>query len=79
MKKTEYEQKIRILIDSINKVYPSTGRLMWRSFLRGLFTAIGAMVGLLIVITIATFIFSQFRSIPVLQNLTILEKFFPKK
>lgn len=43
------EEKLSILIASIEKVYPATPKLLWRSFLMGAFGALGASVGLAII------------------------------
>lgn len=52
------------VIRSIEKVYPSTGKMIWRSFLHGLFTALGATIGLAIVISIVTYIITKANFIP---------------
>lgn len=70
MKKSEKDltKKVEILIQAVDKVYPSTKKLMIRSFIQGIFTALGATVGLTVVLTILTFVLAQLRVLPILNN-----------
>jgi hypothetical protein len=62
-------KKLEILTQAVEKVYPSAKWLMWRSFLQGLFVALGSTVGLSIVIALLTFFLLQTQHIPFLENL----------
>ena len=53
------QQKLEILINSINNVYPSFPKLLVRSFSQGLFIALGATIGLSIVLAVITFILNR--------------------
>ncbi len=77
----DLEKKLDILLSSVDRVYPRTRTLLVRSFLAGLFTAIGTTVGLSIVIALATFTLRQLKVIPPLQMIiqeTQIEKFVPQ-
>ncbi len=57
-------KKIESIVAAIEKVYPSTAQMIWRSFLQGLFVALGATVGLAIVISVVTYILTRAQFIP---------------
>lgn len=50
--------------DAVARVYPKTRVLIWRSFLQGLFVALGATVGLSIVIALLSFLLGNLSFIP---------------
>ncbi len=64
MKLGERNLNLEQLAKSIERVYPSTAQMIWRSFLHGLFTALGATIGLAIVISIVTYILTRAEFIP---------------
>lgn len=65
----ELQRKVEILIKSVDKVYPSIRKLMFRSFIQGLFVALGSTVGLAIFFTLLTFLLSWLQVIPGLGEL----------
>ena len=76
----EIIKKIEIFTQGIERVYPSTGRMLWRSFLQGLFFSLGTTIGLSIVLASLTFIFSQLSNIPSVKNIlnrTHIEQILP--
>lgn len=62
-------KKIEILTKAVEKVYPSSGMLIWRSFLQGLFFSLGSIIGLVIILTIITILLTQFGFIQNIQSL----------
>lgn len=73
----EIIKKIEILTQSVERVYPKLTTLMWRSFVSGIFVALGTTIGLSIVLALLTFIIGQLRFIPlvndIIQNTGILK------
>lgn len=65
----EVIKKIEILTQAVERVYPSTRRMIWRSFLHGLFVALGTTMGLSIVLALVTFTVTQLRLVPGLDML----------
>lgn len=81
-KDAEFIKKVEQLTRALDYISPSSAKLMWRSFLHGLFVALGATIGLSIVIAVLTFIITQAKVIPALNQLlkqTQIEKTFPNK
>lgn len=79
-KDEDLTKKIGRLSQAIDHIAPSAGKLMWRSFLHGLFVALGATIGLSIVIAAVTFIITKAKFVPVINQLikqTQIEKAFP--
>ncbi len=75
-------RKIEILTASVERVYPSTTKLMFRSFIQGIFFSMGTTVGLSILIGLLTFMFGQLQSIPAVEDIlneTNLNKIIPNK
>ena len=70
-KEKEVEKRIDFLLHAIERTYPSLGRLMWRSFLQGLFVALGSTIGLTIFLALVTFVLNQLRFIPLINSLFI--------
>lgn len=62
-------KKIEILTRAVEKVYPSMGSLIWRSFIHGLFLALGSTIGLSIILAVVAFLIAQFKFIPVVNDL----------
>ena len=52
------------IVRSIERVYPSTAEMIFRSFLHGLFTALGATVGLALVVSLITYLITRVNFIP---------------
>ncbi len=78
----EIIKKIEILTRSVERVYPRIAVLMWRSFVQGIFVALGSTVGLAIVITVFTFLLHQLRFIPVVSDfleLINIPRYLPKQ
>ena len=61
------------LVQSLDRAYHRPGLLMWRSFLSGLMYAIGATVGLTLLLTIAAYVLQALGGInlinPLIQKL----------
>lgn len=72
------DTKLEKLLKSLDRVYPSTTQLIWRSFLHGLFTALGATIGLAIIVSIVTYILTQAKFIPY-QYRNEMQQVLPKK
>lgn len=63
------QKKIDMLVKSVDKMYPNMHVLMARSFVQGLFVALGSTVGLAIFFTLLTVILSWLQVIPGLRDL----------
>jgi hypothetical protein len=61
-------KKIELLLEAIEAKYPSYPVLIGQSFLRGIFTGLGATIGVSIVLTLITFILAQLRVFPALER-----------
>jgi uncharacterized BrkB/YihY/UPF0761 family membrane protein len=73
--------KIDHLIESINKIYPSTKQLVWRSFLQGIFVGLGTTIGVSIILAILTYSISKLKVIPILKEIidqSNVEKVLPR-
>lgn len=57
-------KKVEILIDSVNRVYPTTKHLMFRSFIQGVFVGLGTTIGVAVVLGLLTFLIGQLNLIP---------------
>lgn len=62
-------KRIEILASAIDKVYPNIKTLMFRSFIQGVFVALGTTVGLSLVLAIFTFILRQLGIIPAIGDI----------
>ena len=62
-------QKMEALIRAVDKVYPKKRVLIWRSFLQGLFGAIGATIGLSIFLAFVTFFITQLKVVPFMKDI----------
>jgi len=73
MAKNEAEKlrKIEKLIETIDKIYPSTRELIWKSFLRGVFVGLGTTIGASIVLALVTYTISQLKVIPIVKQIII--------
>ena len=73
-------KKVSILIQAVERVYPSTTKLMYRSFLSGIFFSLGTTLGLSLLLAITTFFLTQLQHIPVVDQLldkTFVEEVIP--
>ncbi len=74
-------KKLEILTQAVERVYPSTKWLLWRSFLHGLFAALGGTIGFALVVALILLI-AQLRLIPSLNafiNQTKIERVLPEQ
>lgn len=85
-KLTDHEKamvkKIQILTQAVEKVYPTTKFLMWRSFVQGVFVALGTTVGLSIVLGVLTYIITTLKLVPGINQIidkTQIENAIPNK
>ena len=56
--------KYERLLDAFERIYPSMPKMIWRSFVHGLFTALGATVGLAIIASLVTYFVTHAQFIP---------------
>lgn len=68
-KKTK--QELTALVNAVQRYYGNWGSLIWRSFVGGIFTALGATVGFAVVIWIVGAVFTQLGVIPVIGDFFI--------
>ncbi len=61
-------QKIEALLAAAEKLHPTMRNLLFRSFLQGLFMALGSTIGFAIVITIISIILTQLQVFPVIND-----------
>lgn len=67
MSKKEIDQKILNRLSlAVEKFYGSYWRLIWRSFVGGLFYGLGATIGLAIVLVIIGFILQSLGVLPII-------------
>lgn len=59
-----FQKKVEILIRAVDKIYPSMKVLMLRSFVQGIFVALGSTIGFAIVLGILALILNQLQAIP---------------
>ncbi|GEM_PF-1108310 len=75
-------QKLEILVQAVERVYPSMKGLMWRSFVQGIFVGLGTTVGLTIVFGTLTYALTQLKVVPGLGELiekSKVERIIPRK
>jgi hypothetical protein len=61
----------------MHRTYGDYRQIMWRSFVSGLFTALGATVGLAVVLTIAVYILERLAILPIVGDFfSVAYKFF---
>lgn len=78
----ELEKKIDALIGYFDRLYPSTRKMIWRSFLHGLFMGLGTTIGLSLLVALVTFILHQAKVMPLLEEMIDviqIEQVFPQK
>lgn len=64
----EDARKFHLLLDALPRIYPPLSRLLMRSFLSGLFSALGATIGLSLVIGIITYLLKSLGLLPQLTG-----------
>lgn len=62
-------KKVEILTESIERIYPSLSKLMFRSFISGIFFSLGTTIGLSLILATATFLLTQLRVLPGVEEL----------
>lgn len=60
------EKKLKLIFGVLEKTYPPMKVLLFRSFITGLFTALGATIGLSLVLALVTYLLGVFQAIPAL-------------
>jgi len=58
--------RLQLLLGLVEKRYPSLPRLMIRNFIGGLFTALGATLGLSIFLALLTYFLVQVQAVPII-------------
>lgn len=58
------QKSIDRLVEAINKTYNRPGNLIWRGFLIGLASGLGATLGVAIVLTLAGFLLGKLGGLP---------------
>jgi len=66
---SQVSRKLELLLKAVSNVYPPLGKLLFRSFLQGLFGALGATIGLTIFIAFFAFLFNQVRLLPIIGEI----------
>lgn len=62
----EKAKKLDRLITVIEKTYHHPGSLMWRSWISGLMSGLGATMGVAIILALVGFLIRQFGGLPVI-------------
>lgn len=62
------QKSIDYLVAAIEKAYLKPGQLMWRSFLSGLLSGLGATLGVAIVLALSAFLIHYLGGLPVIGN-----------
>lgn len=66
MNDDDQQTPINRLVRAIDSAYHNPGQLMWRNFLGGLFSGLGATIGVAIVVLILGFMIRQFGGLPII-------------
>lgn len=64
-----YSKKMDLLMQSVDRIYPKMGMLMFRSFIQGIFVGLGTTVGLAIISAILIFLVGGLKNVPIVGNL----------
>lgn len=75
-------QKLEHLSKAIERTVPPAHVLMSRSFIQGLFFALGTTVGVSIVLGLVTFIISELKLIPIISDIIKqmqVEQYIPER
>ena len=62
-----HEASLDRLINAVDRAYHRPGLLLWRSFLQGVMTAIGASVGTFLVFSVVIYVFQALGGIELLR------------
>jgi hypothetical protein len=73
-------EQLQALTRAIVNTYGTTRQLLWRSFLGGLFSAVGATVGFALIVMLVAFLIKDFGGLPVVgQWLQDVGKSLPRR
>lgn len=76
----ELEKHLKALTTAIQQTYGTTRALVWRSFLSGLMSGLGATIGVSVIVILIGYLIRHFGGLPVIGNwLSDLEKVLPTK
>ena len=67
----ELSNKMAFLTMAIERTYPNMKHLAWRSFYSGIFTGLGATVGLALVLLLLGFIINLLGGVPFLHDIIV--------
>lgn len=74
------QDKVEQLVIALEKVYQRPGLIMWRGFLLGLFSGLGATIGVALVLGILGMLIRQFGGLPIVGDwLNGLDQILPKR
>lgn len=62
------EKQIDMLIAAIDKAYHKTSYLVWRSFLTGLASGLGATLGVALLLTLIGYLLRELGGVPFIGN-----------
>lgn len=62
-------QTLERLVVAVDRAYSHTGRLLWRSFLQGLMSALGATVGTFLVLGVTGYLFQKLGGPALIQQM----------
>lgn len=65
--RTQEEVTLDRLTRSVDRVYNNPGNLMWRSFLAGVMSGLGATIGVALILSIGGYVFSLLGGIELLR------------
>lgn len=66
MNDKEKADKLDQLVNIIDKTYHHPGNLMWRSFVSGLLSGLGATIGVAVVLTLLGYLLRHLGGLPVI-------------
>lgn len=65
----DFIKKASLIVAAIDKIHPSWPKLIARGFVVGIFTGLGATIGVSIVISLLAFLLTQLETIPFVNTL----------
>lgn len=75
---SKQQKTLEALTAAIEKVYTQPKRMMWRSFLMGLLSGLGATLGVAIVLTLLGYLIHAVGGLPVVGDwLTNVQRYLP--